>query len=144
MSLNQNLNKFSKIKLGETGKEEIRPLEFLYRYARSAALYYMHISYLFYFSASSSIFLLFCFYLLAENLFLAHVYLAFCIWHRPRSRSCPSSSVVILGPGLARRQCKVGKNPLSQPKVVKQPQIKIHELMHISYITADCFGLACL
>lgn len=79
MSLNQNLNKFSKIKEGKLGKKRLARLSF---YTDTPALPpYITCIFRIYFTFQ----LLFCFYLLAENLFLAHVYLAFCIWHRPRS-----------------------------------------------------------
>lgn len=81
MSLNQNLNKFSKIKQGKLAKKRLARLSF-YSDSRAALMPYITCIFRIYFTFQLRFFFLFCFYLLAENLFLAHVYLAFCIWQR--------------------------------------------------------------
>lgn len=140
MSLNQNLNKFSKIKqwachVGAWTWAALGCcLKFLFLfYITFAYTYFVFIllfASLFIFFFSFVFRFSFLFYLLTLNLFLAHDYLAFCICARPL---CPLDAyrplwprpIIKLGPVLAKEEIQKKKNwskkhnPLSQPKVVK-------------------------
>lgn len=144
MSLNQNLNKFSKIKLGVLGKKRLARLSFYFTDTPALPPYITCIFRIYFTFQLLLLFFLFLF-LFACREFISGPRLFGILHLAPPSLPLP--------PRLHCRKTwtRTGQeamqswqNPLSQPKVVKQPQIKIHELMHISYITADCFGLACL
>lgn len=108
MSLNQNLNKFSKIKQGKVAKKRLARLSF-YSDSRAALLPYITCIFRIYFTFQLRFFSFFVFICLPRIYFWPTF-----IWHSAFGNASPAhASIIKLGPGLAKRHCKVTKSVVS-------------------------------